>query len=67
MNNSIENLTLSNKKIEEFRLLYENKFNKELSFDEASELARNFINLCKVVLKDNTPLDKEKNGIKLAS
>jgi len=67
MNNSIENLTISNQKIEEFKMLYLKRFNKEISLEEASELARNFINLCKVVLKDNTPLDKEKNSIRLAS
>lgn len=67
MNNSIENLTISKQKTEEFKMLYEKKFNKEISLDEASELARTFINLCKVVLKDNKLLDKEKISIKLAS
>lgn len=67
MNNSIENLTISNQKIEEFKMLYEKRFDKEISLDEASELSRNLINLFKVLLQDNITLDKEKINIKLAS
>lgn len=62
-----ENIGISSENIQKFKELFQSRFNTTISDDMASELARNFINLCKVVLKDNTPLDKEKNCIKLAS
>lgn len=65
--NERENIGISSENIQKFKELFQSRFNTTISDDMASELARNFMNLCKVVLKDNTPLDKEKNSIKLAS
>ena len=65
MNPSKENIAINPQKIDEFKLLYEKSFNKEISFEEASDMSRHLINLFKVVLQENNPLDKVKINTKL--
>lgn len=67
MNSSTEHITINEVDIERFRELFRLEFNEEISTQEASDKARNLINLFKSVLQVETRLDNEKLNTNLGA